>query len=128
MKFERFERKDIPQQGELYNFNYLQVCFKDGEGNLILQNESGADSYENIFTYENIATYDLKTYGTYMQRGVRKDTGDYYIVKNRNNGLITSKAGSYSNIQDAKNEVFKGSFNIRLDIKGSSNFSKIYLD
>ena len=124
----RFLRKDIPQQGELYNFNYLQVYFKDGEGNLILQNEPGADSYGNIFTYDNIATYDLETYGTYMQRGVCKHTWDYYIVKNRNNGLITSKAGGYSNIQDAKNEVFKGSFNIRLDIKGSSNFSKVYLD
>ncbi len=54
--------------GKIYNFDYLQVYQKDGQGNRTLVNEPPLSSYVTPSTLK-IAEYDQATYGTYMQRG-----------------------------------------------------------
>lgn len=51
--------------GSLYNFGYLQV-YIDG----VLRNPAKEANYSTFITKKEIAAYDLKTYGTYLQRGV----------------------------------------------------------
>ena len=57
------------------------VQFKDDTGNLILQNEPGLDSYNNLITKEKIAKFDQETYNTYLQRGTSSQKWEYYNVE-----------------------------------------------
>ncbi len=122
-----FIMKDIPESGTVYNFDYIQVYFKDENGNLVLQNEPDASSYGNIFTYDNIAKYDLDTYGTYMQRGIANNDWVYYRVPKIENRLFTYKTASEIT-QDAQNELFKGSFNIYSLTSLTPQFNTKYLE
>lgn len=101
-----FEKEDIPESGTLYNFDYLQVFFKDNEQNLILQNEPGLNSYANLITKEEIAQFDQNTYGTYMQRGTNYCRWAYYNVTNYPMKYYPSKTFETGHIKDTKNEKF----------------------
>lgn len=117
-------KKDIPQSGTLYNFDFLQVYFKDKNGSLVLQNEPEFGSYSSFITKEKIAQYDQDTYGTYMQRAVGTGEWRYYNVVQPTVNMSTYKTSS-SIIQDAKNEVFKGTYTIKSTLRTSST-EKIY--
>jgi len=104
----KFNKREIPETGELHNFTYLQVYFENEDGTLSLQNEPGRDSYADGITQE-IADYDQETYGTYMQRATAKYDWKYYDVPSHyiKQGAKKVKTGV---TQDAENEKFTGSF------------------
>lgn len=111
----RFIKKDIPQSGRIHNFNYLQVYFKDADGNLVLQNEPELSSYNSFLSKEEIAKFDQETYGTYLQRATSYANWSY-----KDAGLTTS-LGAYKKaqtniIQDAENEKFIGKFDIGISL------------
>ncbi len=100
-------KKDIPEQGYLYNFDYIQVYFKDADNNLMLQNTVGLDSYTTRITKEKIAQYDLETYGHYMQRDTASGSWRYFNVTQPTYELEAKK--SFSSVtQDSTNELFFG--------------------
>lgn len=100
-------KTDIPQSGRLYNFNYLQVYFENEDGTPILQNEPDLDSYSSYITQE-IAEYDITTYGTYMQRGFAYSDWKYFKIKQPEVGLRAFKSFNKKYTQDALNEKFSG--------------------
>ena len=122
----KYYKRDIPQNGKLYNFSYIEIYFRDDNGNLVKQNEVDENTYSNEETKKLIAQYDKDTYNHYMQRAVGIATWKYYDAY-----LQTKLASGYkkagSIVQDAENENFKGSFNIGAYF--SSNwYSKAYQD
>ena len=115
------KKKDISETGTLYNFDYIQVYFKDKDGNYILQNTVGEDSYNTPITKKEIVNYDLETYGHYMQRDCAYQLWEYYSVKKDKNYLYSPK--SFNGVtQDVANEQFLGSFNIGGLVKLSEAF------
>ena len=116
----RFIKQDIPQNGTIYNFNYLQVYFKDGDGNLVLQNEPELSSYNSFLSKEEIAKFDQETYGTYMQRATSYRNWSYKDVSLRTS-LGAYKKAQTNITQDAENEKFIGKFDI-----GASLSSVVY--
>lgn len=122
-----FTKKDIPDDGTLYNFNYLQVFFKDDEGNLILQNEPGLDSYDNLITKDDIATFDMQTYGLYLQRACGKAEWNYYDLPQPEYRISVNKKFNEKIIQDNNNEYFSGSCNLSSGISSNIYFEKDYI-
>lgn len=120
-----FKKKDIPQNGQLHNFGYLQVFLKDENGELILQNQPDIDSYNNFITKEEIAAYDIETYGTYMQRSTGSARWQYYTVSMNSLYLYSSKTSGNINQNDIE-EVFTGSYNIKGGILYVSNLNMEY--
>ena len=97
------------------------MYFKDKDGNYILQNTVGEDSYNTPITKKEIANYDLETYGHYMQRDCAYQLWEYYSVKKDKNYLYSPK--SFNGVtQDVANEQFLGSFNIGGLVKLSEAF------
>lgn len=104
---------EIAETGKIYNFCYLQVFFKDENGNAILQNESSFDNYSTTLTEMDIATYDQVTYGTYMQRSFSScdyikfeptdPTYNLHIIKTM--PTVT---------QDSENECFCGKVDLKI--------------
>ena len=94
--------KDIAEEGKIFNFAFIQI-YIDG----ILQNAPELDSYANMITKEEIATFDMNTYGTYVSRTF-KDI-DYYKYELFKPVYIVDMQ-SYPNgfSQNAKDEVFVG--------------------
>lgn len=122
-----FKKKDIPENGELYNFDYIQVYYKDLDGNLILQNEPELNSYSNEMTKMNIANFDKNKYGKYMQRATSKASWKPYILSNPTAFLSSQK--SFTGItQDAKNELFFGKCNLSAIFDSLSVFNERYKD
>lgn len=109
-----FKKKDIPESGKLYNFDYLQVYFKDSEDNLILQNEPGLDSYANFITKEQIANFDKDTYGVYLQRSVSSIAWEYYHVTQPISSIFARKEASEP-ILDTINEEIVGNCKIGIN-------------
>lgn len=101
-----FTKEDISESGTLYNFDYLQVYFKNEAGELVLQNEQSIDSYSSFITKEEIASYDMDTYGLYLQRAQSSIKWNYYEVPQLNMKYKCGKYISPSIIQDAENELF----------------------
>lgn len=123
-----FTKKDIPDSGILYNFDYLQVFFKDDDGNLILQNEPGLDSYDNLITKDDIATFDLQTYGFYLQRAYSKSAWDWYDLEQPKYIISANKKFNEKIIQDNSNEYFSGSCNLSCGIASDYiHFEKDYI-
>lgn len=125
--YTQIKKQDIPENGTIYNFDYLQVYTKDNEGNLILQNEPTIDNYSTLVTKEEIAEYDIATYGTYVQRAVGSKNWNYYNVVQKTNEISVYKAVSSKVIQDANNEKFNISYNLRTMMSGT-NVEKLYID
>ena len=90
----RMKKEDISQTGTLYNFDYVQVYFKDKDGNYVLQNNVGEDSYVTPITKQEIMNYDIETYGHYIQRDCAYQLWNYYSVKKKNNYLYSPKSFS----------------------------------
>ena len=100
--------KDIAEKGYVYNFAYIQVYI-----NGVLQNEPGLDSYANLITKEEIATFDQSTYGTYMQRAYARVSYDKFEFPEPSYSFPLKKTMT-SPIQDAANEKFTGTINLAL--------------
>lgn len=123
-----FTKKDIPDSGILYNFDYLQVFFKDADGNLILQNEPGLDSYNNLITKDDIATFDMQTYGLYLQRAYYQSEWNYYDLQQPKYIISANKKFNEKIIQDNSNEYFSGSCNLSCGIASDyMHFEKDYI-
>lgn len=110
---------DIAKSGRVGNFDYLQVYFKDENGNLILQNEPDESSYVTEATKLDIATYDKSTYGTYIQRAHTYVTYKEWNVNEQADpkGYLSKTFSSVT--QDSKNELFNGSFTLTQFIDGN---------
>lgn len=112
-----FIKKDIPESGVLYNFDYIQVYFKDDTGNLIIQNEPGLDSYDNLITKEKIAKFDQETYNTYLQRGTSSQKWEYYNIEKKYVSVKAIKlAGDI--VQNNIEENFSGTFSVGAILSG----------
>ncbi len=109
----RFIKEDIPLEGDLYNFGYLQVYLEEND-NYFLVNEPTVESYNNLFTYDNIAAYDLETYGSYLQRSVANSSWEYYTVHNIDSMMKVRKSASET-VQNPSEEKYTGSFSISAD-------------
>ena len=126
-----FTKKEIPERGTLYNFDYIQVYFKDDNGNFVLQNEPDLSSYNTFITKEDIASFDKETYGKYMQRSVAEAQWEYHIVTQMQTKITPSKFFS-SIIQDEKNQLFKGDctvsayFHTNTNIDFEENYKEQY--
>ena len=117
--YTKFHKQNIPESGYLYNFCYLQVYFKDENENLILQNEPDLSSYNNFITKNDIATFDLSTYGTYMQRSYNYHSWKYFDVNTFKVKFQAQKSSS-SVIQDIINEKFTGTYTVSNKINGAN--------
>lgn len=94
--------KNISPSGSIWNFSYLQVYIDN-----VLQNEPDLSSYANFITQNEIANYDINTYGTYMQRAADKvDYSSYKIADPSYNMFIYKSMSTFT--QDLQNETFKG--------------------
>ena len=122
-----FNKKDIPESGRLYNFGYLQTYIKDEKGNLILQNEPNRDSYASYITQE-IADFDQKAYGTYMQRSMGYNTWTYHNVHQLSTYVSAYKSNPYQITQDVSNEQFLGLFDIGAALQGNWNIEKYFFN
>ena len=111
----KFTSPNIPETGTLHNFTYIQVYFKDTNGNLVLQNEPALDSYDSFIAKEEIATFDQETYGTYMQRATASTNWIYYDVKLVSDIKLSKTSGTIS--QDAENEQFTGRYKLTTTIE-----------
>ena len=98
---------NIAESGSIYNFAFLKV-FVDG----VLQNAPTLDSYANMVTKEEIATYDLSYHGSYVQRAASYVNYYKYDPKNVVYTLGANKTMSIT--QDAANERFVGSATIQI--------------
>lgn len=115
-----FTKENIPESGTLYNFDYLQVYFKNEVGELVLQNEQTIDSYSSFITKEEIASYDMDTYGLYLQRAQSSVKWNYYEVPQLNMKYRCGKYISPSITQDAENELFYSECSIAANVSSST--------
>ena len=105
----------VGTNGYIYNFDFLEVFFKDIDGNFVKQNEVDLDSYLEEMTQKNIAEYDMETYGKYLQRSF-----DYVKYKDKLLNLYMSK--SVNDItKDLNSEYFYSSFNISYTVNFEDN-------
>lgn len=123
-----FTKEDISESGTLYNFDYLQVYFKNEAGELVLQNEQSIDSYSSFITKEEIASYDMDTYGLYLQRAQSSIKWNYYEVPQLKSYYACGKGISSSIVQDAENELFYSTCTLEAHITTSNNYDLEYLD
>ena len=109
--------ENIAETGRIYNLCFLQV-FIDG----VIQNTPTFDSYANLLTQEEIATYDLDMYGMYMQRN-----SSYYPYYNYEIEdpyyLMSSEKTMTTPTQDSENEQFLGSSTLKLRINTNDNYN-----
>lgn len=102
--------KDISESGTVYNFSYLKVYIDD-----ILQNEPQITSYNSFITKEEIAAFDIETYGTYLQRSCANYSYSRYVPPDFENMMQIDKTMS-SFAQDNINECFTGSATLSMKI------------
>ena len=99
----KITKKDLPDNGTLYNFAYLKGY--DSEGNFL--NPAKLENYSSTMTQMDIAAYDIDTYGTYLTRSV----GGATIISNKISfwqWLTANNNGKLSNNQIK--EKFEGSY------------------
>ena len=118
---------NIAISGKVYNFNYLNIYFKDTSGNLILQNEPTIDSYSTLITKENIATYDLNTYSHYLQRSSAYITYSEYESMNIDYSLVPYKKMNEFT-QNNENEIFTNTNKIGFYMLGDDQFYSVHDD
>ena len=115
-----FKKEDITNTGTLYNFSYLKIYTKDENGNLILQNEPTFDSYANLLTQNEIATYDQENYGSYLQRSLSSCYWSYYTISQSKLDFAVAKSAS-STIQREEDEIFTGSFTVQAQLRDNTD-------
>ena len=121
LAYVKYLKTDIPKQGEIHNFSYIEAYHKDSEGNLIKQNPVTEDNYTNLTTKENIAQYDIETYGYYQQRDYHTVTWSDYKQSQPSGSLSAYKVFDKNVTQNAKDEKFYGNFNMGFRIDPSVN-------
>ena len=98
------DKRDLPDEGVLYNFDYIEM--RDQNGNPI--NVPNIYSYEGGITRNDVAPFDIETYGHYMQRAVAdKPWGPIYL--GTINHITSAGTRNASVIYDPQEQVFKGS-------------------
>ena len=123
----RFFKPDIPESGTIYNFAFLQIFFRDTNGNLVLQNEPDRDSYASYITQE-IADYDLENYdGHYLQRATYSRNWKYRNIVQPVARLTAIKSVDSIN-DDAENELFFGTCTIGAGIYGGRAWEPNYFE
>ena len=100
--------KDIPQNGIVYNFSFIQV-FSNGT----LLNEVDLSSYENKTTKELIAEHDLNKYGRYVQRYQDSIGYSYWNLPSPRYEISPTKIMS-NFTQNAEEEKFTGTATVYL--------------
>lgn len=121
----RFIKKDVPQNGTLYNFCYLLVYTKDADGNWILRNEPERNSYKGTLA-QKIADYDLEKFGHYIQRAYASSSWSYYNVSQQ--ATLSSYKKTYTDFsQNEKDEIVNGKYSIGATIS-TPFFQKNYAD
>ena len=122
---------NISTSGTIYNFAFTEVFFKDENGNLVLQNEPVLDDYATLITQDNIANYDLNTYGHYMQRATKSKNYTEYGAQRITNEITASKKMS-SAIQNSEEETFTSTgtigFKLGNDFKIMGDIDENYLN
>ena len=126
---------NISIAGSVHNFNYLQIFFKNDNGDLILQNPANIDNYDSFICKNEISTFDQSTYNVFLQRGTASfNYLDYTTKSTALNVLYLGKSMSKP-IQNASNELFAGSSTIKLYLDGISDnswqadyFKELYFD
>ena len=112
--------ENIAQNGTVYNFDYLNVYFKDVNGNLILQNEPADSSYANFITKEEILNFDQDTYNHNMQRSCAKKDYSYYEGVRITNYFDIHKSMT-SFVQDKNNMEFTGTTTISMGLNANTD-------
>ncbi|MBQ1322015.1 MAG: Cna B-type domain-containing protein, partial [Solobacterium sp.] len=106
-----FHRQDIPRDGFLHNFDYLEI-WKDVNGEMVQLNEPGIDSYATDYTQQEIAAFDQDTYGHYLQRGTDRVHWQFYDVPKFQAYLTARKQRLGTVVQEAENKRYTGRFQI----------------
>ena len=101
--------ENISESGYIYNFSFLQIFI-----NGILQNATTLDSYSSLVTKEEIATYDMSTYGTYIQRSFDDYPYTKFSVPVPEQGFKLIKTMSDLK-QDSTNEIFTGKAKVSIN-------------
>ena len=125
-----FKRQDIPQSGNIYNFDYLQLYTRDSNGDLVWINEWSEDNYSTTMTQLQIGEYDKETYGGYLQRAVANSSWSFYVVskpKNYSYPSITDISSSQIT-QDEEKEEFRGEFTTKTYLYGQYQYEDIYFE
>ncbi len=107
----KFRRQDIPHEGFLHNFDYLEI-WKEINGEMVLINEPGLDTYATDYTQQEIAAFDQDTYGHYLQRGTDKVHWQFYDVPKLEAYLTTRKQRLGTIAEESENKRFTGRFHI----------------
>lgn len=119
-------KKDISESGTIYNFDYVQVFFRNQTGDLIVQNNQTIDSYASFASREQIASFDIETYGTYIQRSCDKVVWELYDAEMGQSLMANHTTTAVT--QNAKDECFEGTFTIGAEIYGDDQYNEIYKD
>ena len=111
----------------LYNFGFLEI-YIDGE----LANPVTENSYSSYLSKFKIASYDISTYGHYIQRAYTSYRYSYYI-----NPKLDTKQTIYKSMgtvnKDAEKEIFTGTASVitafgRTDLYGEEQSNLFYPD
>ena len=99
---------DAPDTGFIHNFARIQQT-KNG----VVQNTVGIESYANERTRNDVADYDLATYGSYQQRAVGSQPWYYYTIEKLKRGYsatVSAPTPEYDTETDAFHgeAVFQG--------------------
>ena len=105
--------KNIASTGKIYNFAFMETII-DG----VTVNTPTLDSYATITTKEEIAQYDLNTYGKYMQRDEGNLSYSPFSPSIKTTFSISSQTKLSDIIQDDKNEIFTGTNNLSFYVSG----------
>lgn len=103
----KFIKANIPQSGNLCNFSFLEVLFKNSNGDLILQNEATLDNYNNLITKEEIAEFDIQNYGHYLQRSTASERWKSHTIIQPTANIYLRKE-LRKTTQDVEKEQFVG--------------------
>ena len=81
----------LAEEGNICNLSYLQIFTKDENGQDKLENEVTLENYDSNLSKINIASYDLETYGKYIQRTYKETYYGAEYIKFDFRNLIYNK-------------------------------------
>lgn len=120
-------QNNILSTGKIYNYNYLQVYFKDENDNLTLQNKADFSDYLSFESNEEIAQNDVEEYGFYVQRGSAYIEYYEYTPLNINYEFDSVKYMTTAT-QDINEEKFYTTINLQFNQMGDWEFYNVYDD
>ena len=105
----------VGKNGYIYNFDFIEVFFRDMDGSFVKQNNVELDSYLEEMTQKNIAEYDMETYGEYMQRSF-----DQVRYNDKLINLYTTKLAT-DITKDLNSEYFYSNFKLSYTVNFEDN-------